>query len=106
MNIKAPEDGWVLIDGVEQNRQYPLSFEIPSEEERTSAKVENTVKIGYTSDASEGPSGERFWVIVKERTDDGRYVGQVDNDLVIPEHGIVFKDLVRFGPEHILMVLE
>ena len=87
-----------MIDGVELNLQYPETFDIPHPLKRTSAKIGDLVKIGVESTER---SGERFWVGIVSRIDDGRYVGLVDNDLE-DGWGFNYNDHVFFESRHIL----
>lgn len=65
-----------LLNGVEQNKQYPNSFHIPSDEKKSKVEVGDVVKVVDTE------YGERFWVIVKEFISDELMVGEIDNRLV------------------------
>lgn len=65
-----------LMNGVEQNKQYPNSFHIPSDEKKSKVEVGDVVKIVDIQ------YGERFWVIVKEFISDELMVGEINNQLV------------------------
>jgi hypothetical protein len=67
-DIKRPIPPALWIDGVEMNRQHPESFHIPNSEERTTARIGDFVKIGVESSER---GGERFWVEIISRVDDG-----------------------------------
>ena len=97
-NIKGPIPPACWIDGVELNRQYPDTFSLPSARLRSNAAVGDLIKIGIESDER---GGERFWVEIIARIDDGRYIGRVDNDLE-EGWGITYNDYVMFEPKHVL----
>lgn len=65
-----------LMNGVEQNKKYPTSFHIPSDEKKSKVEVGDVVKIVDIQ------YGERFWVIVKEFISDELMVGEINNTLV------------------------
>lgn len=97
--IKTPKGG--LIDGVERSREHPETFAIPGEMQRTGLVAGDYCKIGV--EEAPGGYGERFWVMIVERRVDG-YVGRVCNDLVMGFHGLCDKDLLAFGPRHVLAI--
>ncbi len=92
--------GCSLIDGEESNRLHPLTFEIPSLEDRLGIAPGSYVKIGVNLPDSK--IAERFWVLVE--TNDGQTItGKVSNDLVyVEDHGLDDTDEVTFEPRHIL----
>lgn len=63
-----------LVNGVERNREYPDSFEIPSEEEKDNVQIGDYVKV------SDG--NERFWTVVEEFLDNETMYVSIDNVLV------------------------
>lgn len=88
-----------LIDGVEQNKAHPDTFEIPGDNARANLSIGAYAKIGVNHPKR---GGERFWVQVL-RTEGTGYVGKVDNDLVIyPE--LTCSTEIPFGPQHVLQV--
>lgn len=98
--------GGVLINGVEQNRKAPTTFQIPDAETRENLRVGETVKIGVNS-PEDVPIiesfGERFWVVVAAKIAGG-YVVQVKNDLIyVDQHGVDFNDYLFVEPQHILV---
>jgi hypothetical protein len=96
VNIKNPP----LLNGVNMNRQNPLTFEIPSKDERWTRREGDCVKVCV--------KGERFWVeITKINTDFDViiYTGRIDNDLIQSEsHNLYFNDVIQFCPDNILSV--
>ncbi len=88
---------WHLVSGVDQNRRYPESFFIPSEDERRSVQPGDVVKIYFSM---KDGWAERMWVevrAVKRR----HIVGTLNNQPIgIPR--LCSGDKVRFRPEHII----
>src|SRR6266550_1991313 len=77
------------------SRNHPDTFEIPERGERDSLQLGDLVKLIFL-DADGG--GERMWVEVEGRADDGGYVGRLDNDPVVIDANA--GDVVRFRPEN------
>lgn len=91
---------WTIVNGEERHAQHPDTFEIPAERDRKSLRVGDFAKICLEG----GEAGERFWLRVTAKTDDGRYVGKVDNDLVVYTEIPLGFEMV-FAPEHVLSIL-
>lgn len=89
-----------FIDGVEMNREYPETFEIPSDETKATIKPGDFVKIGVQNVIG----GERFWVQVTEKTE-SFITGRVDNELVVLEN-VKYNDIITFGYENVLGTME
>jgi len=88
---------WKLRSGVKQNRLYPTTFSIPSEDERTAVQPGDVVKLMF--EQSDG-WGERMWVRV-EKAGRHRMVGRLENlPLGFPRLDIGSK--IRFRREHIV----
>lgn len=86
-----------LIDAVARSRRHRLTFHVPSEEERTSLRPKDVVKLIFDD-------RERMWVEVCEVAA-GRYRGKLLNKpavLLTIRQG----DLVDFGPEHVADVVQ
>ena len=85
----------MLINGVEMNRQYPETFEIPPDEVKAAQIVGKSVKIAIP--------GERFWVEITKV----KYPileGRVDNDLLTTQ--LKYNDIVRFHADNIISIYE
>ena len=97
--------GCTLMNGVERNRAHPDTFQIPSQDEREALQAGAFAKIGI--EMPDG-SGERFWVKLEGRVEDGatvQYRGAISNDLVhTRDHGMKDADMIEFGAEHVLQV--
>jgi uncharacterized protein YegJ (DUF2314 family) len=65
------------LDGVEQNRKYPDTFSIPSEEAKEGVRPGDYVKGAFGGD--EVKHTERMWVKVTE-VHEGLIRGTLDND--------------------------
>lgn len=88
---------WHLGDGVERNREFPDTFEIPSEAIRHSVQPGDAVKLMF--EMKSGP-GERMWVDVV-KVGRRRLVGTLCNEPVfIPR--LMPGDEIRFRREHII----
>lgn len=93
-----------LLDGEEQNKLHPESFEIPTAEERLNVKPDTFVKLCFRiPNAKKGkPSGERMWVKVLNTTPlGGEYEGALANNPFFVR-GIKFGGRVQFSAKHIL----
>jgi hypothetical protein len=89
------------LTDVEERHTRSSSFGIPSRQDRWTVPVGHFVKLVFKG---EGLRGERMWVEVESRNEDGSYSGALRNrPAVISElkHG----DSVRFEPRHIADVL-
>lgn len=90
------------INGVDMNRQYPDTFQIPSDEDKAAIKVGDFVKIGITSESG----GERFWGEVLEVSQHGVTV-RVDNDLITEGLNFNYNDVLRnLSTQYILDILD
>lgn len=102
--MKLPP-GVALIDGVEQNRLHPATFDLPPEFLRRALRPRMFAKIGVTGDNA----GERFWAIITDVVKTGEalsYVGEINNDLTRSKHhDLCCGDRIEFGPEHVLDIL-
>jgi hypothetical protein len=88
---------WKLRSGVKQNRSYPTSFWIPSEEDKNEIGPGDVVKLMF--EQSDG-WGERMWVLV-EKVGRRRMVGSLANDPVgFPR--LHFGHKIKFRREHII----
>jgi hypothetical protein len=89
---------WRLDSGVEMNRQYPETFEIPTVEEKRALRPGCMVKLMFM--LKDG-SGERMWVRITESAGHGHHVGALSNTpAFIPrlEPGTT----VRFNDDHVI----
>jgi hypothetical protein len=93
-----------FLNGEEENRLYPETFEIPSLNFRRNVPIGYYVKVALQK---EGTLTERFWAkITKSAVVDGniRYEAEVNNELVFYDFKLGAK--IGFGPEHILSYME
>jgi hypothetical protein len=106
-NPTIENNGWTLILAEQLQNANPNSFIIPSLEEREKLSLGDAAKLLFDIETREydhiiDRGVDRMWVIVKERIN-GKYQGYLDNNpgqadgLELHE-----KDLISFGPEHII----
>jgi uncharacterized protein YegJ (DUF2314 family) len=89
------------LDGVAQNRLYPDTFHIPSEEAKESVRPGDFVKGAFGGD--EAQRTERMWVKVTE-VHEGLIRGTLDNDpLFLP---VKPGALVEMEFRHILAIMK
>ncbi len=97
--LSAARTSWTLQSGVEMNRMYPESFEIPAQEDKAFLEPGDSVKLMF--EASDD-WGERMWVRVERRTRRG-FVGRMNNTPIgFPRLG--YGDGVRFTADDIIDV--
>ena len=84
-------------------REAPATFYIPPRAEREKIAAKKLVKLIFRMETETEAFVERMWVIVKEKTEDGRFVGILDNDPYCTEE-IKSGLEVSFGPEHIIAI--
>ena len=94
------------LDSAEaRNAEHPDKFEIPSRFIRESLRPGCFAKLLFQVDDPEAQYKEhRMWVLVRERLDDGSYLGDLDgpsefHDLLKTESPIAF------GPHHVADVM-
>lgn len=93
---------WRLGDGVQSNRRWPNTFEIPSDEEKDGVRPGDLVKATFR--IRSGQWGERMWVEVA-RVHRGRVTGQLINAPVgIPRLEVGRK--VRLKHKHIIEIAD
>lgn len=91
-----------LLDAEDRARQSP-GFRIPSLAVRSSIPVGAYAKLVFM-DRDNCPSGERMWVRVARRNQDGSYEGALDNDPVCVRT-IRGGEAVLFSPRHVIDVI-
>ena len=87
-----------FVDAQEMHREHPTTFEVPTEEELSSLKYGDFVKICNID--------ERFWIqieSVNHETED--IVGRIDNDL-IDDSNYDLGDIVAIKKLHIYQILD
>ena len=92
-----------FLDNAEEIHQSaPTTFFLPSLEDRSTLKPQDTVKLIFRIEHEGGVDVERMWVQVERRTDVG-YVGVLDNDPYCTED-LKAGAIVTFGPEHVIQL--
>lgn len=110
MKAKLPtikDDGYRFISGVKLHDEAPLTFEIPTEEEKMKIEKGHIVKLIFeirtlNSQGEEELNRERMWVVVLENEGDW-FTGILDNQSIFTDKmkpGLV----MHFNWEHIVDV--
>lgn len=94
-------DRWHLASGVERNRMYPETFEIPSDDERADVQPGDRVKLVF--ETKHGP-GEKMWLTVVRERRRGGLVATLDNTPVFMPR-LFPDDEVKFRRDHIVDIL-
>jgi len=91
---------WSLVN-VEVRADLHDNFLIPSRADREALVFGDFAKLIFLEHQA-ADWGERMWVIVRKKLDDGRYEGELDSDpaTVNVECGA----MVTFGPEHVCAI--
>jgi hypothetical protein len=90
------------LDNIEaRNAAHPKTFWIPDRVDRENLVAGDSAKLVFLDTKIAG-LGERMWVEVDGRADDGGYVGRLNNEPVYMRLHV--DDMVRFGPEHVLEI--
>ena len=77
----------------QRNKHYPNTFGIPFKAQLDTLCVGDLAKVIA--------SGERFWVIIRERKGND-FVGEIDNHLIGTDlHELKYGDLIAFKRENI-----
>jgi len=84
-------------------RDSPASFYIPPRAEREKVEVKKLVKLIFRMETETEAFVERMWVIVKEKTETGGFIGVLDNDPYCTEE-IKAGIEISFGPENIIAI--
>jgi hypothetical protein len=97
------DHGFVLGNGEEYHARAPSTFYIPPREERENVQPGELVKLMFKYEDGMDAPGERMWVVVTERTDEG-YYGILANTpaLVELDENYRWGIEVPFKPEHII----
>jgi hypothetical protein len=99
-----------LVDGEQRAAEAPLTFHIPSFEERNDVAEGAYCKIGFIVSALEKVLNgktidvERMWVKVYAREGQGVYYGKLANDPAITRL-IKINDDIQFEPKNILAIM-
>ncbi|MHC4504627.1 MAG: DUF2314 domain-containing protein [Planctomycetota bacterium] len=109
MEDHTAEPLYVLTDGEAQTKEKADRFPIPTRQVRWTVEVGRHVKLQFLGPSPEarkrlGAAGERMWVEVTQRSDDGSYVGRLDNHPAVFKHLLHKDDPVPFEPRHIIAI--
>ena len=87
-----------FVDAQEMHRMYPTTFEVPTEEELSSLKYNDFVKICNIR--------ERFWIQIESINHaTGDILGRIDNDLVVTSD-YNLGDIVAIQKLHIYQIID
>jgi hypothetical protein len=93
---------YTIADAEARAETNPTTFVLPPAVARYNLAEGNTVKLVFL-----GPdgTGERMWVSVQSRAENGQYLGKLDN---IPKtiNGLTIGDTVEFSPCHIIAIYD
>jgi hypothetical protein len=93
---------YTLADAEARSRTGPTTFFIPPALARYNLVEGNIVKLVFV-----GPdgTGERMWVSVQGRAENGQYLGRLDN---APKAtgGLMLGDSVKFSPCHVIAIYD
>lgn len=91
-----------IHSGIEFNKEYPDTFEIPSDEEKTDIRIRDAVKLPF----EEIKTGycERMWVQVT-KIDGDNLVGTLDNEPAMI-CCLKYKDIVNFHIDSVISITE
>ena len=95
-----------LVDAQEMARQFPATFEAPSQLELEALRpgVHVKVCIEFVRHNRPPAQGERFWVMLAEVGE--TLTGIIDNDLVFADlHGLVLGDQITFERRHVYQII-
>jgi uncharacterized protein YegJ (DUF2314 family) len=100
---ESPNKGeYTLLDGVQQNKNRPDTFKIPSDIDKAKLGVGDYVKLGFIENGTE--NSEKMWVQITS-VKNGKYFGELNN---VPDTitAVQFDDVVGFEKKHILGVMK
>lgn len=99
---KKPQ--YTLLDGIEQNKLHPKTFEIPTEKTKKEIKPVDFVKLCFEKlQKASSFNSERMWVKVISIKGE-KLSGTIANDPVIFEE-LKYDDKIKFETKHIISIL-
>jgi DNA-binding protein YbaB len=92
-------------DAQQMKKNFPQTFEAPSQEELDSLKINDSIKVAVLFDSKGNDvTAERFWVLITKIEND-TITGTVDNDLVKTVfHGLKLDDTITFEKKNIYSI--
>lgn len=92
-------------DAQQLKKEFPQTFEAPSQEELDSLKINDSIKVAVLFDSKENTAtAERFWVLITKIEND-TVTGTVDNELVKTAfHGLKLDDTITFEKKNIYSI--
>jgi hypothetical protein len=102
MDAKTPKNGFTFIDSVERSQTHPDTWAHPDDEVLKRIEIGYFVKVGVTHPHL---GGERFWGLVKERTERSIVI-EVDQDMTQTDHhGISDGDILSVTERNIFGIV-
>lgn len=68
-----------LMDGVAMNKMHPDTFYIPSDNDKATLEIGDSVKLGLEG----GEMGERMWFTIISKDGKGNFAGELDSIPVV-----------------------
>ena len=101
---KTTKQSYKLLDGVKQNKKFPTTFEIPTEQEKKELKPGMYTKLVFESIKKPQTRifSERMWVKVTKVSKTG-LVGTLANDPIILPN-LKFEDTIKFELNNIVSI--
>ena len=93
---------YTLDDGAQTHREFPDTFQIPSQAERENLKPGDLAKLIFRISNGDEVNVERMWVQVLEVSSQS-YVGVLDNDPYCTNE-IRSGMKVQFHPDHVIQI--
>lgn len=93
---------YTLDNGAEIHREFPDTFEVPSQKDRDSLRPGDLVKLIFRIEFDEEAHVERMWVRVSE-VNLKSYVGVLDNDPYCTDE-IRIGMRVEFHADHVIQI--
>jgi hypothetical protein len=83
------------------HRRSPGTLLRPSDEEIANLRPGNVAKVIFMFPSNSRMGGERMWIQVESRTDDGRFAGRlISHPVLVPD--LRFGDHIEFSDFHVI----
>jgi hypothetical protein len=104
-------DGWCLEDGEAYHADAPETFWLPERQRRESLQPGDIAKLIFrisVDNSEENVAVERMWVLVRERTSGGGYLGILDNepDAIAENDEFWLGTELPFSAKHVINIQE
>src|SRR5579863_7777014 len=103
MNPKMPINGFTLVDSADRSHTHPDSWAHPDDTTLERIETGYFVKVGLTHPDL---NGERFWGLVKQKTETGLLI-QVDQDMLYTsQHGVSDGDILFVVKQNVFGIVD